>query len=75
MGVGKPRGIRAARKLKDHRKNQKWWDNDYNKRMIGSRWKNPFQGTSHAKGLVTEKIGVTSKQVMIGLFIICSFFL
>ena len=58
MGVGKPRGMRAGRKLKDHRRVNRWADKEYNKAMIGSRYKNPFMGASHAKGLVVEKIGV-----------------
>jgi len=62
MGSGKPRGIRAGRKLHDHRRDQKWADKSYNKRMLGSRYKNPFMGASHAKGIVTEKIGVEAKQ-------------
>merc|ERR1712086_103881 len=62
MGVGKPRGIRAGRKLADHRKAQRWCDKDYNKRLLGSRYRNPFMGASHAKGMVTEKIGIESKQ-------------
>ncbi|KAM3135924.1 40s ribosomal protein SA [Paramecium bursaria] len=62
MGVGKPRGMRAGRKLKDHRRVNRWADKEYNKAMIGSRYRNPFMGASHAKGLVVEKIGVESKQ-------------
>merc|ERR1712080_773335 len=62
MGSGTPRGLRAGRKLKNHRRLQKWHDKDYNKRLLGSRWKNPFMGASHAKGLVTAKIGIESKQ-------------
>jgi len=58
MGSGKPRGMRAGRKLKDHRRINKWADKQYNKGMIGSRWKNPFMGASHAKGLIIEKFGV-----------------
>jgi small subunit ribosomal protein S23e len=58
MGVGKPRGVRAGRKLRDHRREQRWADKTYNKAMIGSRYRNPFMGASHAKGLVVEKIGV-----------------
>ena len=58
MGVGKPRGMRAGRKLKDHRRVNRWADKEYNKAMIGSRYRNPFMGASHAKGLVVEKIGV-----------------
>eukprot|EP00828_Plagiopyla_frontata_P029455 TRINITY_DN380_c0_g1_i5.p2 TRINITY_DN380_c0_g1~~TRINITY_DN380_c0_g1_i5.p2 ORF type:complete len:143 (+),score=16.52 TRINITY_DN380_c0_g1_i5:168-596(+) len=62
MGVGKPRGIWAARQLRNHRRDQKWNDKDYNKRLLGSRWHNPFMGSSHAKGLVVEKFGVEAKQ-------------
>ena len=61
MGVGKPRGMRAGRKLKDHRRVNRWADKEYNKAMIGSRYRNPFMGASHAKGLVVEKIGVYNK--------------
>ena len=72
MGVGKPRGLWAARQLRNHRRDQKsyfylfqsfyrWNDKDYNKRLLGSRWRNPFMGSSHAKGLVVEKFGVESK--------------
>ena len=40
----------------------RWNDKDYNKRLLGSRWHNPFMGSSHAKGLVVEKFGVEAKQ-------------
>lgn len=54
---GKPRGIRTARKLKDHRRDQRWADKDYKKAHLGTRWKsNPFGGASHAKGIVLEKV-------------------
>jgi len=62
MGVGKPRGIRAARKLKLARQRQRWADKDYKKANSGTRWTNPFGGASHAKGIVVEKVGVESKQ-------------
>lgn len=62
MGSGKPRGIRAARKLISKRKINRWADNEYNARMLASRFKNPFMGSCMAKGLVVEKIGVESKQ-------------
>jgi len=62
MGSGKPRGMQAARKLRNHRREQQWADKQYNKRALGSRWRNPFAGSSHAKGIVTEKIGVEAKQ-------------
>jgi small subunit ribosomal protein S23e len=55
--VGKPRGIRTARKLKTHRRDQRWADKDYKKAHLGTRWKaNPFAGASHAKGIVLEKV-------------------
>ena len=55
--MGKPRGLRTARKLKDHRREQRWHDKDYKKSHLGTRWKsNPFAGASHAKGIVLEKV-------------------
>eukprot|EP00695_Tsukubamonas_globosa_P002456 TRINITY_DN35_c0_g1_i1.p2 TRINITY_DN35_c0_g1~~TRINITY_DN35_c0_g1_i1.p2 ORF type:complete len:146 (-),score=57.84 TRINITY_DN35_c0_g1_i1:71-508(-) len=63
MGCGKPRGIRAGRKLKVHRRTQRWADKLYNKRHLGTALKaNPFGGSSHAKGIVVEKIGIEAKQ-------------
>ncbi len=59
--MAKPRGLRAGRKLRTKRRIQKWNDKDYNKRLLGSRYKNPFMGASHAKGLVVEKMGVEAK--------------
>lgn len=55
--LGKPRGIRTARKHVNHRRVQKWADKDYKKAHLGTRWKaNPFGGASHAKGIVLEKV-------------------
>eukprot|EP00276_Gloeochaete_wittrockiana_P005086 CAMPEP_0184655598 /NCGR_PEP_ID=MMETSP0308-20130426/13831_1 /TAXON_ID=38269 /ORGANISM="Gloeochaete witrockiana, Strain SAG 46.84" /LENGTH=145 /DNA_ID=CAMNT_0027092179 /DNA_START=12 /DNA_END=449 /DNA_ORIENTATION=+ len=63
MGVGKPRGIRAARQLKDRRREQRWADKKYKKANLGTIWKsNPFSGASHAKGIVLEKLGIEAKQ-------------
>ena len=62
MGVGKPRGIKAARKLVNHRRTQKWNDKKYNKMHIPSIWKSPMAGASHASGIVVEKIAVEAKQ-------------
>ena len=54
---GKPRGLRTARKLKDHRRDQRWHDKQYKKSHLGTRWRsNPFSGASHAKGIVLEKM-------------------
>ena len=61
--MGKPSGIRTARKHVKNRRNQVWADKDYKKAHLGTRWKaNPFGGASHAKGIVLEKVGVEAKQ-------------
>ena len=52
MGCGKPRGIRAGRKLANKRIKQRWASKKYNARELGSRYKNPFMGSCMAKGLV-----------------------
>ena len=62
MGVGKPRGLKAARKLKNKRRLQLWNDKDYNKANLQTKWKKPFECSSHAKGIVVEKVGVEAKQ-------------
>ena len=63
MGVGKPRGIRAGRKLRNHRREQRWARKTWKKRALGTYFKyNPFGGASHAKGIVTDKVGIEAKQ-------------
>ncbi|KAM3183291.1 40S ribosomal protein S23 [Hymenolepis weldensis] len=63
MARGKPAGIHTARKLRTHRRTQRWADKQYKKAHLGTRWKaNPFGGASHAKGIVVDKIGVEAKQ-------------
>ncbi|SMQ55819.1 unnamed protein product [Zymoseptoria tritici ST99CH_1A5] len=63
MGKGKPRGLLAARKLRNHRREQQWADLHYKKRLLGTAYKSsPFGGASHAKGIVLEKVGVEAKQ-------------
>ena len=55
--MGKPRGLRTARKHVKNRRAQVWADLDYHKANLGTRWKaNPFGGASHAKGIVLEKV-------------------
>uniref|UniRef100_A0A2I2YAJ0 Small ribosomal subunit protein uS12 n=1 Tax=Gorilla gorilla gorilla TaxID=9595 RepID=A0A2I2YAJ0_GORGO len=57
--MGKCHGLRAARKLH----NQKWHEKQYKKAHLGTALKaNPFEGASHAKGIVLEKVGVETKQ-------------
>ena len=62
MGAGKPRGIRAARKLKRRRISQRWADKAYKKSNLGSEYKKPIQGACMSKGIVVEKLGIESKQ-------------
>lgn len=55
--IGKPRGLRTARKLRVHRRDQRWHDKKYKKTHLGTALKaNPFGGASHAKGIVLEKM-------------------
>ncbi|CEH16238.1 40s ribosomal protein s23 [Ceraceosorus bombacis] len=61
--MAKPRGLNAARKLRTIRKDNKWADAHYNKRMLGNFYKSsPTGGSSQAKGIVLEKVGVEAKQ-------------
>ncbi|KAH0613155.1 uncharacterized protein H6S33_009535 [Morchella sextelata] len=63
MGKGKPRGLNAARKLRTHRRDNRWADQSFKKRLLGTAFKSsPFGGSSHAKGIVLEKVGVEAKQ-------------
>ena len=62
MGSGKPRGMRAGGKLRDHRRAQRWNDKDYNKAHNISKWKTPFEGASHASGIVVKRVSVEAKQ-------------
>mmetsp|Transcript_18809 Transcript_18809/g.24813 ORF Transcript_18809/g.24813 Transcript_18809/m.24813 type:complete len:146 (+) Transcript_18809:73-510(+) len=63
MGKGKPSGMRAGRKLRVHRRNQRWAQKKYNKsHSISAMKANPFGGASMAKGIVLEKIGIEAKQ-------------
>ena len=59
MGKGKPSGIRAGRKLKVHRRNERWSSKKYNKSHSVSHMKaNPLGGSCMSKGIVLEKMYV-----------------
>merc|ERR1712070_381707 len=63
MGSGKPRGIKAARKLRIDRRENRWANKGWKKAHLGTAIKcSPFGGSSHAKGIVLEKIGIEAKQ-------------
>ncbi|KAG0263095.1 40S ribosomal protein S23 [Mortierella polycephala] len=60
---GKPRGLQAARKLRTTRRVNRWADKHYKRQALGTAFRfSPFGGSSHAKGIVLEKIGVEAKQ-------------
>ncbi|KAL7436959.1 hypothetical protein ACHAXM_005432 [Skeletonema potamos] len=61
--MGKPAGIRTGRKLRIHRRNQRWHDGKYCKaHSITAMKANPMGGSTMAKGIVLEKIGIEAKQ-------------
>ena len=63
MGPKSPRGEFAARQLKKKRKNFRWSDRYFNRRMLRLDEKvDPLQGAPMSRGIVLEKVGVESKQ-------------
>ena len=61
--MGKPNGLRTGRKLRIHRRNQRWQDAKYSKANSVTAMKaNPMGGSTMAKGIVLEKIGIEAKQ-------------
>ncbi|KAG2322285.1 hypothetical protein Bca52824_015498 [Brassica carinata] len=62
MSYRKTRGLGSARVQKTRRKTQRWSDKSYKKSHLGNEWNKPFPGSSHAKGIVLELIGVEAKQ-------------
>lgn len=63
MGSKSPRGEFAARQLAKKRKNFRWSDRYFNRRMLMLDEKvDPLQGAPQARGIVLEKVGVESKQ-------------
>ena len=57
LGFSKPRGLKAARKLKNTHRVMRWAQKSYRKSNLGMYLKcNPFEGSSHAKGIVLEKM-------------------
>eukprot|EP01132_Coremiostelium_polycephalum_P002775 gene2775-3449_t len=58
-----PNGLRTARKLRTHRREQRWNDKHYKKAHFGTALKaNPFGGASHASGIVISRLGIEAKQ-------------
>uniref|UniRef100_A0A7N4PAB9 Uncharacterized protein n=1 Tax=Sarcophilus harrisii TaxID=9305 RepID=A0A7N4PAB9_SARHA len=54
---------RTLKKLHNHKGDQKCHDKQYKKAHLGNALKaNLFGGSSHAKGIVLEKVGVEAKR-------------
>ena len=61
--MGKPNGLRCGRKLRIHRRTQRWQDAAFCKaNSITALKANPMGGSTMAKGIVLEKIGIEAKQ-------------
>lgn len=59
MGKGKY----AARKLKNDRKEYRWSDRNYYRRVLRLNIKaDPLEGAPQGKGIVLEKVGIEAKQ-------------
>jgi small subunit ribosomal protein S12 len=57
------RGLYAGRQLKKNRGKFRWSDRYYKRRMLRLREKSdPLEGSSQAKGIVLEKVGIEAKQ-------------
>ena len=57
------KGINAARKLKKNRKQLRWSDRYFKRRVLHLKEKSdPLEGTAQARGIVIEKVGIEAKQ-------------
>jgi small subunit ribosomal protein S12 len=57
------KGLFTARKLRKDAQNKRWNDRYYKKRVLKLRERSdPLQGSSQARGIVLEKVGVEAKQ-------------
>ncbi len=57
------RGINTARKLESNPQKFRWSDRYYKRRILKLREKaDPLEGSSQAKGIVLEKVGIEAKQ-------------
>ena len=57
------RGLHTARKLRTDGQSRRWLDRKYKKRVLKLREKSdPLEGSSQARGIVLEKVGIEAKQ-------------
>ncbi len=56
-------GLNTARKMRADRQRTRWLDRRYKKRVLKLRERaDPLEGSSQAKGIVLEKVGIEAKQ-------------
>jgi len=59
----KSRGLNAAKSLMERRRQGRWKQRDYTRRVLGLRKKSdPLKGTSQAKAIVLSKVEIEAKQ-------------
>ena len=61
--MSKPKGLYAARKLRNNRKKLKWSKTKYKRKKLKLKQKvDPMEGAPQALGIVLQKVGRESKQ-------------
>ncbi|KAI8027595.1 40S ribosomal protein S23 [Camellia lanceoleosa] len=63
-------GMGAGRKLKSHRRRQRWANKAYKKSHLGNEWKKPFAGSSFANDIVLEKMYAFSNMLSFTSFLL-----
>lgn len=62
-GSKAPKGLYAARKLREKRLKFRWMQRDFRVRMLKLKEKyDPLEGAPMARGIVLEKVGIESRQ-------------
>ena len=57
------KGLNSARKIKKNKKQQRWSDRHYKRRVLHLKERSdPLEGSPQAKGIVIEKVGIEAKQ-------------
>uniref|UniRef100_A0A453QTP7 40S ribosomal protein S23 n=1 Tax=Aegilops tauschii subsp. strangulata TaxID=200361 RepID=A0A453QTP7_AEGTS len=54
--LSKTHGMGAGRKLKTHRRNQRWANKEYKKSHLGNEWKKPFAGSSVLEHFLKDEL-------------------
>lgn len=62
MGKGKPRGLLAARKLRNHRREQQWADLHLKKRLLGTVYKSSPFGVRYTQNITQRRTRSTAQE-------------